>query len=60
MATLLDLKAEYQKKSGHTLRVTFSGASEAHLLADEIAAAGVSVIISPSRPYPDTWDQRRM
>ncbi|KAK7444035.1 hypothetical protein VKT23_015432 [Stygiomarasmius scandens] len=42
------------------LKMTFVGASEAHLLADEIARAGIAVILSPSRPFPRTWDARRI
>ncbi|KAF7984922.1 hypothetical protein HWV62_9825 [Athelia sp. TMB] len=60
MATLLSLKAEYEAASGSTLRLTFSGAAEAHLVAKEIAAAGASVILSPARAYPEKWDERRM
>lgn len=60
MGTLLSLKAEYETASGSILRLTFSGAAEAHLLAKEIAAAGVSVILSPARAYPEKWDARRM
>jgi hypothetical protein len=60
MASLLHLKAEYDHKSNRPLRLTFAGATEAHLLAKEIGDAGVSVILTPSRPFPHTWDQRRM
>jgi hypothetical protein len=60
MATLLNLKAEYEDTTARSLRLTFAGAAEAHLLADEIGKAGVSVILAPSRPFPSTWDQRRM
>lgn len=60
MATLLSLKSDYEESAGQTLRLTFSGGTEAHLLADEIAAAGVSVILTKLRPYPGTWEQRRM
>lgn len=60
MATLLALKAEYEDVTGDSLQLTFSGASEAHILSDEIAAAGVSVILTSSRPYPGSWEQRRM
>ncbi len=60
MATLLHLKSEFEASSTSTLQMTFAGAAEAHLLAPEIAAAGVSVILSPSRPFPGSWDQRRM
>ncbi|KIM80183.1 hypothetical protein PILCRDRAFT_73396 [Piloderma croceum F 1598] len=60
MASLLHLKAEYDRKTSRTLRLTFAGAAEAHLLAQEISDAGVSVILTPSRPFPYTWDQRRI
>jgi hypothetical protein len=60
MATLLRLKDEYEAHSGGKLRLTFSGATEAHLLAHEIAKAGVSVIVTQSKPFPETWEQRRM
>jgi hypothetical protein len=60
MATLLRLKDEYRAHAGRELRMTFSGATEAHLLAHEIAKAGVSVIVTQSKPYPSTWEQRRM
>lgn len=60
MATLIALKAEYERETGETLRLTFVGASEAHLLAEEIAAAGISVVLTRIRPLPQTWDQRRM
>jgi len=55
MASLLHLKAEYDRKSSRSLRLTFAGAAEAHLLAQEIGEAGVSVVLTPSRPFPDTW-----
>jgi hypothetical protein len=60
MATLLQLKDEYEANSGRELRMTFAGATEAHILAHEIARAGVSVIVTQSKPYPSTWEQRRM
>ncbi|EGO21300.1 hypothetical protein SERLADRAFT_417630 [Serpula lacrymans var. lacrymans S7.9] len=60
MGTLLLLKAEYEKASGKRLQLTFAGASEAHLIAKEISKAGVSVIVTLPKPFPDTWDQRRI
>jgi len=60
MATLLLLKDEYETKSGQRLMLTFSGAAEAHLLASEIGEAGVSVVLTSPRPYPLTWEQRRI
>jgi hypothetical protein len=60
MATLLNLKSEYEEFNGKTLRLTFVGASEAHLLADEIGNANVSVILTSPRPFPGYWEKRRM
>jgi hypothetical protein len=60
MATLLHLKREYEQVSGNILQLTFAGALESHLIAKEIANAGVSVIVTQPKPYPDTWDQRRL
>ncbi|KAF8958055.1 hypothetical protein BDZ97DRAFT_1950338 [Flammula alnicola] len=60
MTTLLSLKADYERSSGKTLKLTFSGGTEAHLLAKEIATAGVSVILTSSRPYPASWERRRI
>lgn len=60
MATLLRLKAEYETRTTKTLRLTFAGAQESHLLAHEIASAGVSVIATRPKPFPFTWDTRRM
>ncbi|KAJ7863940.1 hypothetical protein B0H14DRAFT_2736905 [Mycena olivaceomarginata] len=60
MATVLHLKTAYEAKTPYTLWITFTGASEAHLLAAEIGAAHVSVILSPARPYPADWNSRRI
>ncbi|KAJ7685890.1 hypothetical protein B0H17DRAFT_985428 [Mycena rosella] len=60
MATLLHLKTEFDASSSSSLRMTFAGATEAHLLAAEIGAAGVSVVLAPARPYPESWDYRRI
>lgn len=61
MATLVNLKREFEGiNKSHHLRLTFSGAAEAHLLAEEIAKAGISVILTSPRSYPYVWEQRRM
>ncbi|KAJ7888524.1 hypothetical protein B0H13DRAFT_2252760 [Mycena leptocephala] len=60
MATLLVLKSEFESVHHTTLRMTFAGATEAHLLASQIGTAGVSVVLAPARPYPETWDYRRI
>ncbi|KAH7889205.1 hypothetical protein F5I97DRAFT_486659 [Phlebopus sp. FC_14] len=59
MASLLRLKKEYENQTGKHLRLTFAGALEAHLIATDIARAGVAVIVTQPKPYPETWDQRR-
>ncbi|KAL5535125.1 hypothetical protein ACEPAF_3219 [Sanghuangporus sanghuang] len=60
MATLVQLKEEVEESTGATMRLTFFGASEAHLLAAELAEAGVGIIVAPSRPLPKTWERRRI
>ncbi|KAF5363169.1 hypothetical protein D9758_008331 [Tetrapyrgos nigripes] len=60
MASLILLKKEVEATSGETMKMTFTGASEAHLLAKEIGEAGVGVIVSRPRPFPSTWEQARI
>lgn len=60
IATLLLLKEEVESATGNSIKLTLAGCSEAHLLAKEIGEAGVGVILNPVRPFPSTWDQRRM
>lgn len=60
MGSLIKLKEEIEEYSGSEIRLVFSGASEAHLLAKEIGRAGVGVILNPSRPFPGEWRSRRM
>ena len=43
-----------------SLRLVLVRASEAHLLAKEIAAAGVGVILIPARMFPGSWERRRV
>ncbi|KAJ7452293.1 hypothetical protein FB451DRAFT_1409447 [Mycena latifolia] len=59
MTTLLLLKAEFEASTSATPRMTFAGAPEVHLLPPRIGAAGVSVILAPARPYPESWDYHR-
>ena len=60
MGSLIELKEDVEYETGIDLRLVFSGASEAHLLAKEIGRAGVGVILNPSRPFPNEWRSRRM
>ncbi|KAF8664372.1 hypothetical protein AX16_000743 [Volvariella volvacea WC 439] len=60
MASLIHLKQEIEAKTKTAIRLTFSGAAEAHLIAKEIGKAGVGVILTPSRPFPAKWESRRI
>lgn len=73
MATLIHLKDEVEssvstllassplagKVQPAKIRLVFHGGQESHLIAKEIADAGVGVIVSPPRPLPESWDERR-
>jgi len=60
MASLIHLKKEIETEHGTVLQMTFAGAGEAHILAKEIGAAKVGVILNPVRPFPGAWKSRRM
>ncbi|EAU91444.1 amidohydrolase [Coprinopsis cinerea okayama7 len=60
IATLLILKQQVELDARKSIQMTITGASEAHLLAKELANAGVGVVLSPSRPFPATWEDRRI
>ncbi|CAE7168032.1 unnamed protein product [Rhizoctonia solani] len=59
MATLLDFKKELEGVTHSALHLVFAGATESHLIADQIAKANVGVILAPLRPNPQFWDQIR-
>ncbi|KAF8207208.1 hypothetical protein K438DRAFT_1714110 [Mycena galopus ATCC 62051] len=60
IANLLLLKQEVEARYGKTIKMTIVGGAEAHLLAPQIAAAGVGVILTPPRGFPYFWEQRRI
>lgn len=60
MASLIQLKYDVEAEIETVLRITFFRAAEAHLLAKEIARAGISIVFTPPRPFPVTWESRRM
>ncbi|EGO25467.1 hypothetical protein SERLADRAFT_437208 [Serpula lacrymans var. lacrymans S7.9] len=60
IATLVRLKMEVEEAKGRTIKLTITGASEAHILAKELGEAGVGVILSPVRPFPTLWEDRRI
>jgi len=69
IAALLRLKAELElhiKSTKHSanskegkINLVILGGAESHLVAKEIAAAGVSVILAPLLEYSRAWDSRR-
>ncbi|KAK0457772.1 uncharacterized protein EV420DRAFT_1271277 [Desarmillaria tabescens] len=60
MTSLIQLKSDVERTTSIPLRMTFAGATEAHLLAAEIGNAGIGVILVPSRPFPASWELRRI
>ncbi|KAF8161156.1 carbohydrate esterase family 9 protein [Crassisporium funariophilum] len=60
IATLIILKKEVEHQTKNEIRLTITGATESHLLAKELGEANVGVILSPSRPFPYTWEDRRI
>ena len=60
IATLILLKKDVEEKTGATIQMTIAGATEAHLLVKEIAEAKIGIIFNPSRPFPTTWEKRRL
>ncbi|KAL6308850.1 hypothetical protein BKA93DRAFT_481716 [Sparassis latifolia] len=60
IATLIVLKKEVEVTTGTPIQMTIVGASEAHLLAKELREADVGIVLMTPRPYPLTWDSRRL
>lgn len=60
IASLLKLKQEVEAIFGIPIKMTLVGAGEVHIVAAELAAANVGVIVTPPRPFPFTWEGRRM
>lgn len=50
IATLILFKREIEQETGNALQLTILGGGEAHLLAPELADAGVGVVLHPPRP----------
>ncbi|KIK81164.1 hypothetical protein PAXRUDRAFT_15392 [Paxillus rubicundulus Ve08.2h10] len=60
IATLILLKKEVENKTGRSMKMTITGASEAHLLAHELFHADVGIILKPGRPFPLGWEAKRI
>ncbi|KAI0085136.1 carbohydrate esterase family 9 protein [Irpex rosettiformis] len=60
IATLVLLKKEVESLKGNSISLTVAGGLEAHLVAKELGEAGVGVVQLPARPFPTTWERRRI
>ncbi|KAI0029655.1 carbohydrate esterase family 9 protein [Vararia minispora EC-137] len=60
IATVITLKKEVEEKTGARLRVTIAGGAESHLLAEQLKAADVGVVILSTRPFPGLWESQRI
>ena len=54
------LKGEVEHHAKNHIRLTIAGGGEAHLLAKELGKAKVGVILNPVRPFPVSWESRRI
>ncbi|KAH6603536.1 carbohydrate esterase family 9 [Trichoderma cornu-damae] len=59
IAAALKIKSEVEEVTKSKIRVAILGGSESHLVAAELAAAHVGVILLPLQAHPNSWDQRR-
>ncbi|KAG9903631.1 amidohydrolase, partial [Aureobasidium melanogenum] len=59
ISALLRLKSTVESASKTSLRLVVLGAAESHLVAEELAAAEVAVVLAPLLPWAQSWDQRR-
>ena len=59
IASLLALKADVEEVSGSALHLVILGGAESYMLADELAAAKVSVVLAPLLSYGQEWEERR-
>ncbi|KAL0573973.1 hypothetical protein V5O48_007988 [Marasmius crinis-equi] len=60
MTSLIAMKAEVDDRIGGQMRMVFSGASEAHVLAKELHRARIGVILTRLRPTYTEWDGRKI
>ncbi|KZT52272.1 carbohydrate esterase family 9 protein [Calocera cornea HHB12733] len=59
MSTVILLKHEIEAQFSSSMKLSFAGASEAWMIAKNIADAEIGVIIAPSRATPLEWPSRR-
>ncbi|OAA53882.1 carbohydrate esterase family 9 protein [Cordyceps fumosorosea ARSEF 2679] len=59
IAALLRVKSDIEAATSTPLRVAVIGGAESHLLAKELAAASVGVVLAPLQQLGASWDTRR-
>ena len=59
IASALRIKSDVQDALGVTVKMAIIGGAESHLVAHELAAASVGVILTPLQTHAKTWDKRR-
>ncbi|KAK8854942.1 hypothetical protein IAR55_003681 [Kwoniella newhampshirensis] len=62
MATKADVIAavvRLKEEVGGKVKITILDGDESWLIADELAAADIGVIVAPARSYPGDWNSRR-
>ncbi|KAF2996213.1 hypothetical protein E8E13_002226 [Curvularia kusanoi] len=59
IASIIRLKSQIESVASQTLRIVILGGAEAHLVADELAASRIAVVLAPLLPHAQSWDQRR-
>lgn len=59
IASIIRLKSQVESASSQKIRVVIIGGAEAHLVADELAASKIAVVLAPLLPHAQSWDQRR-
>jgi imidazolonepropionase-like amidohydrolase len=59
IASIIRLKTQVESASSQKIRIVIIGGAEAHLVADELAASKIAVVLAPLLPHAQSWDQRR-
>ena len=59
IAAALRVKKDVEAVTGTKIHLAIFGGAESHLVADDLAAANVGVVLAPLQSYATSWDQRR-
>lgn len=59
IASVIRLKSQMEVAGSRGLRIVIVGGAEAHLVAEELAASDIAVVLAPLLPHAQSWDQRR-